>query len=302
MRILKKVARFMTEPEVRFFWLDRRGLYKSLPDDKYLEKKFKLMTGYELDLENPRSFNEKIQWLKLNDRNPGYVSLVDKFLVKDFVAAKIGGEYVIPTIESWDFAGSIDFSLLPKEFVLKCNHNSGRGMYICRGEPINERKVRKRLSEGLAEDFYIYNREWPYKNVKRRILAEELLKDEGGEELRDYKFMCFNGKVRCSFVCSDRFTEAGLKVTFFDRDWNVMPFERHYPKSDKEIRKPKNYELMVELAEKLAEGICFVRVDFYEACGRVYFGEMTFYPGSGFEEFTPKDWDYKMGEWLDIEL
>lgn len=301
MRILKKAVRFMSEPEVRFYCLDKLGIYKSLPDDKYLKRKFKLRTGYELDLEKPRSFNEKIQWLKLNDRSPRYVTLVDKFLVKDFVAATIGGKYVIPTIDSWDSADSVDFNRLPREFVIKCNHNSGKGIYICRDkETINEGKVRKGLAKALSEDYYIYNREWPYKNVKRRVLAEELLKENGGGELKDYKLMCFNGKVRCSFVCSDRFTKDGLKVTFFDRDWNVMPFERHYPKSTKEIRKPKNYELMVGLAEKLAEGICFVRVDFYEVCGRVYFGEMTFYPGSGFEEFTPREWDYKMGEWLDI--
>ena len=144
------------------------------------------------------------------------------------------------------------------------------------------------------------HREWPYKDVPRKIVAEKYMVEKNSTELKDYKLMCFNGKVKCSFVCSDRFSDDGIKVTFFDINWNVMPFERHYPKSDEPIAKPVNYEKMIEFAERLSKGIPFLRVDFYEIEGKLYFGELTFFPGSGFEEFTPEQVDYDIGKLIQL--
>ena len=297
--IAKKIMKFLTDPYVRFFCLDYLGIYKKMSDEEYLKKKFRLRVGYELDITNPKSFNEKIQWLKLYDRNPLYIDLVDKIKVKSFVASKIGYEYIVPTLDVWTTSSEFSINKLPSKFVLKCNHNSGTGMYICKDKSCCDiSKIRRNLAKGLRENYYLYNREWPYKDIERKILAEELLENDDGSEVLDYKLLVFNGKVKCSFVCTERFSPEGMKVTFFDEQWEEMPFERHYPKSNKAIPKPKNYKLMIELAEKLAAGIRFVRIDFYEVNSKVYFGEMTFYPGSGFEEFTPKKWDYILGDYI----
>ena len=156
------------------------------------------------------------------------------------------------------------------------------------------------LKKGLREDYYLRSREWPYKKVPRKIVCEQYMEDSKVHELIDYKLMCFNGEVKCSFTCSERFSEDGLKVTFFDKDWKVMPFERHYPASKNPPTKPINYRKMIQFAEELSKGIPFLRVDFYEINGQLYFGELTFYPGGGFEEFTPEEWDYRLGSWLQL--
>jgi hypothetical protein len=256
----------------------------------------------ELDFENPQTFNEKLQWLKLYDRKPEYTMMVDKYKVRDYIAEKLGEEYLIPLLGVWDDPDDIDFDALPNQFVLKCNHNSGTGMCICKNKSkLDIKKVKKELKKGLKENYYLTGREWPYKDVPRKVIAEKYMKDNSAtEELTDYKLMCFDGKVKCSFVCSERFSKSGLKVTFYDTDWKVMPFERHYPKSRNPIKKPYGYEKMVELAEKLSKNIPFVRVDFYEINGKIYFGELTFFPGTGLEEFTPFDWDKTLGSWIKL--
>lgn len=264
------------------------------------ERWLKEQVGYEPDLDHPRTFNEKLQWLKLNDRNPRYTQLVDKYAVKEYVAEVIGEKYVIPTLGIWDDPEQIDFDILPNQFVLKCTHDSGSSI-LCR-DKMNFDCVRakEKLRENLGRNYYYIGREWPYKNVRPQILCEKYIGTYPNEELPDYKIMCFNGQAKCSFVCSERFSDDGLKVTFFDMDWNVMPFERHYPKSKAPIEKPRNYHKMIELAEKLAYGLTFVRVDFYEVEGDLYFGELTFYPGNGLEEFRPTEWDGILGDWLRI--
>lgn len=205
---------------------------------------------------------------------------------------------MIPTLGVWDSFDNIDFTNLPNQFVLKCTHDSG-GIVICRDKStFDTQSVKKKMTQCLKTNYFWGTREWPYKNVKPRIIAEKYIEDNKQGELKDYKLMCFNGKVECSFVCEDRYKDTGLKVTFYDADWNVMPFERHYPRNSVLCERPKKYDLMVELAEKLSENIPFVRVDFYEVQGKVYFGEMTFYPGAGFEEFNPPEWDKKLGDWL----
>lgn len=297
--LMRKYYKILTDPKARFYCFNIMGFYNKIPDDIFLKKMFKLYVGYSLRLDNPQTFNEKIQWIKLYDRKELYTILVDKYKVRSYVADKIGNEYLIPLLGVWDTAEKIDFDSLPAKFVLKCNHNSGVGLYICKDKTkMSPEAVRKGLKKGIKQDYYLLTREWAYKNVPRRIIAEKYMENSSGEELMDYKLMCFNGKVKCSFVCSDRFSEDGLKVTFFDNDWNVLPFERHYPRSNKKIEKPQNFEKMIELAEVLAKDIPFVRVDFYEIDGKIYFGELTLYPGNGMEEFTPETMDYEMGKML----
>lgn len=294
---ISKIIEYVQHPEYIITALGSKGLLPCVSDEKYLEILFKRTLGYELNLTNPRTFNEKIQWLKLYNRNPLYTELVDKYLVKDYISRVIGEEYIIPTIGVWTSATDIDFDALPKQFVLKCNHNSGLGMCICEDkEKLDIKKTRRLLDKGLRQNYYLTGREWPYKNVERRIIAEQFI----GENLTDYKLMCFGGKVLCSYTCTEKYKDQ-VRVTYFDRDWNRLPFrERHHLASDKTIPKPKNYEKMIELAEVLAKGMPFVRIDFYNVNGRIYFGEMTFYSGSGFDEYTPMEGEYRLGEWLDI--
>ena len=281
--------------------LSNKYFFNYLSDKIYLKLKYKMLMKKELDLYNPKTFNEKLQWLKLYDRNPEYTKMVDKYDVKEYVSKIIGEEYVIPTIGVYEKFDNIDFAKLPNQFVMKCTHDSG-GIIICKDKKkLDINLARKKINKSLRNNYYYKHREWPYKNVKPRIIIEKYLDDGKNSQLNDYKIMCFNGKAKCSFVCSERDNkDLGLAVTFFDLDWNRMPFERHYRSSDKVILKPKNYNKMIELSEKLSENIPFVRVDWYEINGKLYFGELTFFPGAGFEEFTPEEWDYKIGDMLEL--
>lgn len=274
-------------------------LSHAMPDEMYLKMRYRIMMGKKLDLENPQTFNEKLQWLKLHDRNPAYTRMVDKQAVKQYVAELIGEEHIIPTIAVFDNVNEIDLATLPKQFVMKCTHDSG-SVILCKDKDNFDLSAAKsKLGRCLRRNMYWWGREWPYKDVPRRIIAEKYM-DDGSAELKDYKFMCFGGEAKCSFACTDRFSKAGLHVTFFDREWNVMPFERQYPSCKKGLPKPKNYEKMIELAETLSASIPFLRVDFYEVDGFIYFGELTFYPGNGMEEFSPEQWDYILGSWINI--
>lgn len=271
-----------------------------LPDRCFLQLEYFACLGKKLNLENPTTFNEKLQWLKLYNRRPEYTMMADKYLVREYIAKTLGEEYLIPLLGVWDDPDEIDFDALPDQFVLKCNHNSGTGMCICKDKSkLDIAKVRRELKRGLKENYYLKHREWPYRDIQRKIVCEKYM-DDGSGELKDYKFMCFDGTPRCSFVCSDRFSPEGLKVTFYDMNWKIMPFERHYPHSEVPIKKPQSYEEMVRLAEVLAKGIPFVRVDFYEIAGRPYFGELTLFPGSGCEEFSPEEWDATLGTWIPL--
>jgi hypothetical protein len=258
------------------------------------------------NFKNPKTFNEKLQWLKIYNRNPLYTKLVDKCSVRDYIKDLIGEQYLIPLLGvPWKGFDDIPFDTLPNRFVLKCNHDSA-SVIICRDKNhFNYKESKIKLSKALKYNFYWFGREWPYKNIQPKIIAETLLVNqpyscEKPLDLKDYKLMCFNGKVKCSFVCGDRFSGNGLTVTFFDRDWNELPFERSHPKSSIQLKKPQNYDLMITLAEKISKDIPFVRVDFYETGNRVFFGEMTFFPGSGFEPFQPQVWDEILGDWISL--
>ena len=296
----RKIVEALKQPEKIVGFFLNHGLGKLLPDIVYLSIMFKVRVGYAMDWKNPKSFNEKLQWLKVNEHYPERSNLVDKYEVRAYVERKIGEKYLIPLLGVWNSFEEINFDELPHKFVLKCTHDSG-GVMICQNiEQFDTKNAKVFLKEHLKRNFYKSGREFPYKTIKPRIIAEQYLEQKDGHALRDYKLLCFNGKVKCSFVCSNRNTDIGLCVNFYDKEWNPMPFERHYPKSLVEIEKPRNYELMVQLAEKLAADFRFVRVDFYEIENQVYFGELTFYPGSGLEEFTPREYDYLLGSWIEL--
>lgn len=285
--------------------MDKKQLLKKikysmrfLPDKLYLQVYYFAQFHKFINFKNPKTYNEKLNWLKLNDRNPEYTKMVDKYEAKEYVKNIIGEEYIIPTLGVWDKFDDIDFDKLPNRFVLKCTHDSG-GIVMCKDKKTFDiQSAKKYLSTRLNEKYFFIGREWPYKEVKPRIIAEKYIEDSEMGELRDYKLMSFNGKVKCSFVCSERDYNGNLKVDFFDNDWNKLPFTRKYGNSIKEIKQPQKFAEMKELAEKLSVNIPFVRVDFYEVSGKIYFGELTLYPGCGFEKFNPDEYDKKLGDLL----
>ena len=250
-------------------------------------------------MNNVKSFNEKLQWLKLYDRKDIYTTLVDKNAVKDYVAKKIGDEYIIPTLGVWDSFDEIDFDTLPEQFVLKCTHDSG-GLVICSDKAkFDKFEAKQKIESCLKRNYYYFGREWPYKNVKPRIIAEKYMVDESGTELKDYKFFCFDGKVKALFISSGRGTEKHCD-DYFDADFNHLPMRKGHPNSEKPIQKPDSFEKMKKLAETLSAQMPHARVDFYDVCGKIYFGEITLFSGSGFFRFYPEEWDYTFGSWINL--
>lgn len=297
---MKPITTYFTQPYQIFEVLRSRSLTNFIPDSVYLGIIYKHIFNRKLDLENPLTFNEKMQWLKINDRNPQYVEMVDKAAAKQYVASRIGSKYIIPTLQVWENVEEIDFEILPDQFVLKCTHDSG-GVIVCKDKKrINLEKTKEILNRSMKRNFYYYLREWPYKNVKPRIIAEKLLVDERSGDLRDYKFFCFNGKVKCFKIDFDRFKDH--HANYYDCSGNLLPFgELQYcPKPEKQLTMPHKLEEMIRLAERLANGFPFLRVDFYEVDDNVFFGELTLYPASGFGKFTPPEWDNILGDWLAI--
>ena len=269
-------------------------------DRMYLRMLFRLRMHTKLHLDPPQTFNEKLQWLKLYDHKPEYTQMADKYEMKSYVSSKIGEGYTVPVLGVWEHFDEIDFDSLPDQFVLKCTHNSG-GVVICRDKKqFNRKKTRKKIEQGLKKNYYYNSLEWPYRDIKPRILAEQYMVDESGYELKDYKLMCFNGKVRCTFACSQRGSRDGLCINTYDRDWNPMSFGREKVRNSEELPKPSCYDRMVELAEILSDGIPFIRVDFYQINGKPYIGELTFFPASGMKRFDPESWDTIMGDWLQL--
>lgn len=279
--------------------LDNKKIIK-LKDELYIKLCYRARIGKELNLNNPQTFNEKLQWLKLYDRNPEYTKMVDKYEVKKYVANIISKEYIIPTIRIYDKFEDIDFETLPNQFVIKCTHDSG-GLVICEDKTkleINE--ARKKINKSLKRNYYYVGREWPYKNVKPRIIVEKYMENNSGEEIIDYKLFCFNGVPRIILVCSERFSSKNMCETWFDEDWNYLDITENNHRTDKTIKCPINFDEMKILARKLSDGIPFLRCDFYEVNEKIYFGELTFFPASGFEKFEPNEWDKKLGDMLEL--
>ena len=279
--------------------MNKNKIFNILPDKLYLELKYYYYFHKRLDLKNPKTFNEKINWLKLYDRKDIYTTMVDKYEVKKYVAKKIGDKYIIKTLGIFDNFNEIDFDKLPNKFVIKCTHDSG-GLVVCKDKKnLNVVETRKKIERSLKNNYYYHAREWPYKNVKPRILVEEYMEDSIFKELRDYKFFCFNGIPKLMFIATDR-SKHETKFNFYDMNFNLLPFKQHYPNDSREILKPKCFSEMIDLSKKLSTNIPFVRVDFYEVDGKVYFGELTFSHFSGMMPFEPEEWDMKIGNYLDI--
>lgn len=269
-----------------------------ISDAAYLKVKFKDRLGYKLNLNNPQTFNEKIQWLKLYDRRPIYTLATDKYKVRDYLTKMVGAKYLVPLLGVWNNFNEIDFSQLPNQFVLKCNHDSG-SYIICEDKAnFNVAAAKSKLTKALLRNYYYAGREWAYKNIEPKIMAESYLSEPKGE-LIDYKFMCFGGEVKCVFVCQNRRSRAGLNINIYDANWRQLPFGRKaHPASLASLNQPHNFKLMLEISRKISADFPFLRVDFYEIEEKIYISELTLYPSAGLEGFEPHNYDRILGDWL----
>lgn len=297
---IEKLKKYIKNPFKVFEKFSTMGLLDFLSDEKYLEYMFRARMGQKLNLSNPQTFNEKLQWLKLYDRKDIYSTMVDKYEVKKYVSSIIGDEYIIPTLGVWSDFDGITFSDLPEKFVLKCTHDSG-GLVICRDiNSFDKENAKKKIEKSLKNNYYLRGgREWPYKNVKPRVIAEKFMQDGIEIELKDYKFYCFNGEPKFLYLSQGLENHSTAHISFVNLDRTFAPFGRSDYLSFKKLPcKPKNFELMIVIAKKLSKGIPFLRVDLYEINERVYFGELTFSPVSGFMPFEPPEADEKVGDLL----
>ena len=296
---MNKVLQYVCEPWRILVAFDRHFL-SIVPDRLYLKALYRSITGRKLDLKNPKTFCEKMQWLKLYNRRPEYTQLVDKYLAKKHIANTLGEEFVFPLLGKWDSFDDIDFSSLPNQFVLKCNHDSGSTRIIDQGSLSNEKKeeLRTFYTRRLKKDFYKIGREYPYKGIKKCIIAEKYMVDEEKPDqgINDYKFLCFNGIPKIMYVATDRKTDC--RFDFFDMDFHHLPIENTHPNSDRMINKPSLFDEMKAIAAKLSAGMPFIRVDLYEINGRIFFSELTFFHCGGVYLFKPEEWERRLGDWI----
>lgn len=293
------IAKLIKRPFGLVRILGSRGFLNWMPDKLYLMLVFFGNTGRKLNLQNPITYNEKLQWLKLYDRNPLYTNLVDKYEVRTFISEKIGNEYLIPVIGVYNSAEEINWESLPDKFVLKCTHGSGTNIICLDKSKLNIDLAKEKLNKWMKKSWYWYGREWSYKNVTPRIICEKYMVDESGKELKDYKVFCFNGSPKIIQVDFNRF--KGHKRNLYDTDWNYIHASIQEPTDPNTvIKKPEKLDKMLELARLLSKDFAHVRVDFYSINDRIYFGEMTFYHGAGFQKFTPESLGVKMGNWIKL--
>ena len=273
----------------------------SLPDELYIRLKYYLRFHKGLNLKQPRTFNEKLQWLKLYDRKPEYTSMVDKYEAKKSVAERIGENHIIPTLGVWEHFEDIDFDLLPNQFVLKCTHDSG-GLVLCRDKSkLDKEAAKRKINNSLKNNYFYQGREWPYKNVVPRIIAEKYMTDGVSKDLTDYKFYCFNGVPQYLYISTGLENHATAYISFLTLDWKFAPFGRSDYKPFLQLPpKPSMFDEMKALAAKLAQGHKFLRVDLYQIDDEVYFSELTFSPCGGMMPFTPEGWDLELGKMLDL--
>lgn len=299
MNPIKKIAFWAKNPK-RFY----NGLLLAcswfLPDKFYLSCLIKVTCGYWPNWKNPQTYNEKLNWLKLYDRRPDYTIMVDKYAVKNYVSGIIGSEYVIPTIGVWERPEEIEWDVLPNKFVLKTTHGGGNeGVVICKDKKTFDReKAIVKLNKSLRQDIYRKLREWPYKNVPRRIIAEKFIEGENGD-LPDYKFFAFDGEVKALFIGTER-GSGNVKFDFYDADFIHLDLVQSHPMSGRVISKPDCFEKMKEIASELSKGMPQVRVDLYNVSGKIYFGELTLFHHGGVTPFHPREWDYTFGDWISL--
>ena len=272
---------------------------KVLPDKLYLTLLYQVRTGKKIDWKKPKSFNEKLNWLKLYDRRPEYVKMADKYEVREYIKEKLGEEYLIPILGVWDSVEEIDFSTLPEQFVLKCTHDSA-SVVICKDKSAFDKEAAiQKLKDSLEINYFYPSREWPYKEIKPRIIAEQYMVDESHTELKDYKIYNFNGNPELIQVDFGRFTHHERNL--YSTDWEYIDEQIEYPKNPKiQIAKPDNLEEMLTFAKKLSEGIPSVRTDFYAINGKTYFGEITFYQEGGFGKFETESYERELGDLIQL--
>lgn len=294
------LKRFRERKSRQLFMLYRLAYF--LPDEIFLKLKYRIVLGKKLNLNNPVEFNEKLQWLKIHNRKPLYTILVDKAMVKDYVSKIIGEKYIIPTIGVWNKYEDIDFKSLPDQFVLKTTHGGGNfGVFVCRDkQSIDYDALKSKMLKARKQNAYLRNREWPYKNVKRRYIAEQYIDSSNTSDLVDYKFFCFGGVPRYCQVISGR--NSNECVDFFDMEWNHLEIHKPVQCPFAEImpERPINFDKMKEIAKLLSVGLPFVRIDLYNVKGRIYFGEYTFFPADGLGAFSPQKYDKLFGDLIEI--
>lgn len=303
--MLARALDYLFHPVKIIIALSSRGYLRFISDEQYIKIMYKQNIGYTLDIDNPQTFNEKIQWLKLHDRNPLHINMVDKYLAKQEVAAIIGEKYIVPTLGVWENIDSVDFDNLPDQFVLKCTHDSGGLVVVKNKHSINMAQVKNKLQKCLKRNFYYLSREWPYKHIKPRIIAEEYLDDGKNSVPEDYKIYCMNGKPRYIVIFHNRFNNnRELSESVYDINWNKQnfSFDKHFKIEESVSEKPECLEEMLELAEKLCKDLCQVRVDFYIVNNKIYFGEITYYTASGLMPMIPPEMDSVIGDMFDLYL
>ena len=298
-RIINIVKNLVRNPFLTFPYLGSMNLLNWMPDSLYLRGCFRASLGHKLNLKNPKTFNEKLQWLKLYDRNPAYTQMVDKYAVREYIKNTIGEEYLIPLLGVWDSFDEIDFNTLPNQFVLKTNHDSGT-VIICKNKnTFDKDAARKKINRALKKNYYYSGREWPYKNVKPKIIAEMYMVDESGVELKDYKLFAFDGMIKLIQVDFDRFGYHRRNI--YTPEWELVPLSILYPSDENVlIERPQPLNKLIDLSSILSKGIPHVRTDFYVIHDKIYFGELTFYHGSGYEPFYPEVWNKTLGDYIQL--
>lgn len=278
----------------------RRVLSPMLSDKTFIKWEYFFGIGRFPNLKNPQTFNEKLQWLKLYDRRPIYTQMVDKYAAKEYVASIIGEEYIIPTLGVWEKPEDIEWDKLPNQFVLKVSHDSG-GLVICRDKSKLDKKAAiAKINKSLKTDYYKVHREWPYKDVPRRVIAEQYMEDNKTKELRDYKFFCMDEVCKALFIATERQRREEPYFDFFDTSFKHLDIRQGHPNAPQPPEKPENFELMVKFAEKLSKGLPEARIDFYEVNGKAYFGEITLFHFSGNVPFNPPEVDFEWGKWITL--
>lgn len=304
MKKVNPLVRLAKNPFWLFSPLAAQGLFNWMPDELYIKCMYRAQMGRKLNLKSPKTFNEKLQWLKLYDRKPLYTQLVDKYEVRKYIEKEIGNEYLVPLVGGpWDSPEDIDFESLPDQFVLKCTHDSG-GLIICRNKTqLNIKEAKKKLKRCLNRNFYYISREWPYKDVKPRIIAEMYMEDSCSHNLKDYKLFAFDGVAKALFIATDRQVEGeDTKFDFFDLNFKHLDIINGHPNADSIPARPSLLAEMQSIAEKLSKGFPELRVDFYEVNGKAYFGELTFFHWSGLVPFEPEKWDETFGSWIELPV
>lgn len=300
-KIMSKIRTFIENPQYFITSPASKGWLNWVPDSLYLKVLYRVIMGRKLNLKNPKEYNEKLQWLKLNDRKPEYSTMVDKYEVRGYIEDLLGDKYLIPCLGIYDSVDDIDIDALPDRFVLKCTHDSG-SVEICKDKSsFDIEGARHRLSQAMKRNYYATYREWPYKYVKPRIIAEGYLEGDGGD-LKDYKVMCFNGEAKIVEVHENRFVEGKVHTqTFYDREWNIVPLTQVETVTvDRPGERPRQLDEILRLSELIAKDMYHARIDWYIEGDKIYFGEITFFDGSGFESFSTPEMERMLGDMIKL--